>query len=261
MEEKKKRDGSVGDVWSGMFGDKSKEKVPLLIQQTLQSLKAVPEKFGDCATVVDSSFGLPTQVLLKIIDGKMHFQSIIIRFPQEFENICFEPDSMDEWANEGEGTLEGSIFGGHNFSFYCQNYLSYKGQNLVGKKMNVNVTVIARNVAVLPEKERSFVPDGGPLKGETVFIDKMRYLNPVHDGDPEMCQFFFPILQIEMIKFYGEDIYKIKGVLSDSDSEKDYFYNVFFNKSLIADPASLKVGEPLKGWGWIQAEVVGLSQA
>lgn len=258
MDEKQKRDGGVGDVWNGLLGDGYKDRFPDLINQTVQSKNASVEKYEVFVTFVDSTQGLPVQVILKNADDKLLLQSITVKFPSAFDNIDFVANSIEEWSSGAEGTFEGTIFDGHSFSFFCQNYLAYKGVDLIGKKIDINISVIARKAEIFPVEKRSFTIDRGPFKGEPFVLDNMRYLNPVGNKDPELCQFFFPIQEIQTIKFFGDEVYKIKGVLSDTDSDKDYFYNVFINKSLVSDPANLKVGEPLNGWGWLQAEIKGV---
>lgn len=257
MEEKQKRSGGCGDVWHGLFGKFTQEQIFEIINQTVQSENVSVEKYADFVTITDATQGLPVQVILLNTKGKLLVQTAMVKFIPEYENISFKPDTVDEWLNGIEGTLEGEIFERRDFSFYCQNYLAHKGSDFRDKKININMTVVARIAEVLPDKERSFKIDRGPLQGESVLLEKMRYLNPITSNGPELCQFFFPIQEIRTIKFFENEIYKIKGVLTDTDTEKDYFYNVFINKSSITDTASLKVGEPLKGWGWIQAEITG----
>lgn len=261
MENKPKRDGRVGDAWNGLLGNNYKEKFGDLIPRTTQSTNASVEKYGKHAILIDKTNSLPVQVILDTSTDKLLFQSIIPKFNPEFEDIPFTVDRIDEWSNEAEAVLEGVIFEGHLFSFYCSNYLKYKEAIVKDKILNINISVVGRKAEILPVSERTIIPGKGPLQGETLVLDKMRYLNPVHGEDPELCQFFFPIQDIQTIKFYNDEILKIKGTLFDSDEEdKHYYYNVYINKSLVKNPEELKIGEPFKGWGWLQAEITGIDK-
>lgn len=258
MEENKKRDGGVGDIWNGLLGAEYGKQLVDLIKSCTQNPKATGDRIDDSALLIDGTHAFPIQVLLKNEEKRLVFQSITPRFNAEYDNITFEVEKIDEWANGLEGTMEGTIFEGHCFSFYCQNYLAYKKTDLINKKVDINITVVARRGEVLPKAERIIIPDKGPAQGKEFHLDSMRYLNPDSKSDPEMCQFFFPIQGIETIKFWGSEVYKIKGVLSDSDSGKDYFYSVYVHPSLIKDVAELKAGEPFHGWGWLQAQIMGI---
>ncbi len=57
----------------------------------------------------------------------------------------------------------------------------------------------------------------------------------------------------------NEKILKIKGVVThqiiETDYQSDYNYYVYSHISNIQNPEKLKIGEPFRGFGWMQAEV------
>lgn len=255
MDEKKPRDGCVGDVWHGLMGEDYSKKLVDLLRPCVKNGRPAGRERSDSAILIDGTYAFPVQVLLKKEEKDFSFQSIVPRFVSEYENLFFEVQKIDVWANALEATLEGFIFEGHSLSFYCVNYLEHKDANFFGKKIPVNVSVVARSGGILPVKDRIIVPDSGPNKGKEFHLHNMRYLNPRRGSDPEICTFFFPIQDIKKLRFLETDLYVIKGVLTNSEEGKDYFYNVYIHPSLVENESELKIGEPFCGWGWLQGEI------
>ena len=261
MEEKKQREGCVGDIWHGLIGSGYKD---LLMPSVIKPCLETPDNIGfhgvyHTYTKKVDDLTIRVTSARKDESKTMVFVTVIPVFSSEYENIVFEVEKVDVWSNGAEGTIEGSIFDGRTFSFFCQNYLDYKNKDLVGKKLRINISVVSKWAQVLPTKERVIVPEAGPVKGESITLENMRYLNPYFDSDPELCEFFFPVQDIKTIKFLGKDVYKIKGVLSNSEGDgNDYFYDVYINPSLVERPEELKIGEPFVGTGWLQGNIIGI---
>lgn len=257
MNSKNTREGSVGDTWHGLLGKEYKKN---LMNNLVKPCLETPDscsQYGLYHTFTKKMGDLSVRATSIRNDGTktMSFASIVPIFQSEYESIIFEVEKVDVWTNGAEATLAGSIFNSRSFSFFCQNYPEYKDINLIGKKLRVNVAVVSQWAHILPAKERSIVHEAGPFKGQSVSLMHMRYLNPNLESDPELCEFFFPIQDIKIITFMGNDVYKIKGVLSNIDNDRDYYYDVYIHPSLIEKPEELKIGEPFVGTGWLQAEI------
>lgn len=248
----------MGDVWHGLMGADYAEPLMNLMKSCLENPEVTGERFGDAALLVDRTHAIPLRLLSSIGEKRLMFQTIIPQFDTESDAVLFTVEEIDEWANGLEATFKGTIFEGHWFSFYCQNYLEHKNAGLQNKKVNINLSVVARGSEVLPKENRVVIPDSGPFQGKEFYLDNLRYLNPQTNGDPELCEFCFPIQEIQTIRFLGSDVYKIKGVLTDTSDDKDYFYNVYTHPSHVKDAPSLALGEPFHGWGWLQASIAGV---
>lgn len=253
-----KREGEVGDIWHGIFGENYAESLTKLIHACIHNEKISYKYYNKYAYLADNTNTLPIQaVLRKIKDKNLEFLSIFPKFPLEFKNMFFEAESVDEWANGAEAVFTGRLYGQRDISLFCQNYLDYKETDLVGKKVNINISVVGLWAETLPEKERTFVLEEGPFKGKTVSWNSLRYLNPIEKGKPEISEFFFPIQGIEKINFMGSELYKIKGLMTDiEDKDGDYYYSVYMNKELIKNPDTLKIEEPFCGQGIVMGEIV-----
>jgi len=255
----KKRNGSIGDIWHGLLGDNYVELYKPVIDACLNGKMVSFKEYGKYLIYLDHSASIPVQMLSeKSKNDTYRFVSIFPKFPFEFENIDFELESIDEWNNEAEAVFIGSIFQDRKFSFFCQNYVEYKGKDLIGKKIAINISVGGLGATILPEKERTILPDAGPFKGQEMTLTNMRSLNSETDDQPEICGFFFPIKDIQKLKFHGKDLLKIKGELVDINTDKNYAYNVYIRPELIENSDMLKIGEPFTGTGWLQAEIAGV---
>jgi len=261
MNSKNKRDGGVGDVWQGLMGEEFGERLNQIVRDSLEKGELY-KSYDKNHILVDKSQAFDIHVLVQgnDEDETLDFSSIFPVFKDELEPFDFKVDAIDEWSNDAEAVFEGEIFGNRLFGFYCTNYLGYKDKKLMGQTIKILPSIVSYKANILPEEQRSFKVDDGPLKGENIMITKSRFVIPKPEVDFEICEFMFPILQIDKFTFDNNDVFKIRGSIPDEE-ENDVLFNVYINASNIEGKDELKVGEPFSGLGWLQAEIVSFDDS
>jgi len=252
-----KRDVGVASAWRGLFGNEYTRFLSSAINSALHTVPIDVKKHGRYLTYLHGHRALQTQTLLEEnpVDKSLRLISIYPRFPAHFKSLLFTVKTVEEWSNQVEAVFTGTILDGRNFSFFCQNYLDYKGKTPVNSRLEICISVISLNARILGGGGDK----GTPQEGQTFYLYKMRYLNPSHrdQSGPEFCEFFSQAQGFAKITLLNTDIYRIQGVITD-DNYVDYDYYIYTHPSLIRNPELLRLGDPVTGIGWTQAEIVGV---
>ena len=267
MTKRKTESEIMGDAWRGLLGKNYAAQIPILINYALENGKA--NYLTDTIAVIELPINdIKVAFLFREINEEMLFISMLPKFYNDNNDIGifrFKVSEVNKWENGLEAVFDGELFAQQWFCFYCQNYYDYIDLSsffspLKGKEILIEPTIICLDGELIPDNERILDIDAGLFKGEKIYMDEFRGIIPRTDVALQMCEFGFPIVDIEEINFMNEKILKIKGVVTDqiieTDYQLDYNYYVYSHISNIKNPEKLKIGEPFRGFGWMQAEVI-----